>query len=105
MSELKPCPFCGGEAYQTCIVGTVKCLQCGASTIVDNWNDRATPELPDGYCEEDRNGCASLINIKCGIIAWIGDALGSLYTNSEEEDCLDAEHIRALTIWLQRRPR
>ena len=49
MSELKPCPFCGGEAFVS-IVG-VSCSKCPAAMIVDAnateqdaidaWNTRA----------------------------------------------------------------
>ncbi|MCK4820433.1 Lar family restriction alleviation protein [bacterium] len=45
MSELKPCPFCGGEE----IVGTsfgvdgseYQCQSCGAAVGTDMWNQRA----------------------------------------------------------------
>jgi len=76
MSELKPCPFCGGEASPDGVVnydkkhtayfedGTrimksyyVNCVCCGASTkglvgsqtkqgAIDKWNTRAPKEQP-----------------------------------------------------------
>ena len=76
MVELKPCPFCGGEAdYRTENFGArvwVKCVICGVSTsrydtnmIVDGkggkdwatkaWNRRYTPpsEIDFDYGAED----------------------------------------------------
>jgi len=47
--ELKPCPFCGGEAkIQGITVVWIKCKQCGTSTCgfkeekraIDLWNSR-----------------------------------------------------------------
>lgn len=58
--ELKPCPFCGGEAefeyywWQETVV--IKCPKCGASSepqfyeneAIEAWNKRAQPEFtPD----------------------------------------------------------
>lgn len=52
MSELKPCPFCGGEAeFCACIndCGRIVCIDCGVEVLwnehehEDNaasWNDR-----------------------------------------------------------------
>lgn len=50
--ELKPCPFCGGEADFIGETATIKCKQCGGAFIVTNpliskleaseaWNRRA----------------------------------------------------------------
>lgn len=74
MDELKPCPFCGGEAY-CCYEEnrnryTVKCFDCGATVsslkpqvffankydmddIVFKWNKRA---IKEGYWTEDSDG-------------------------------------------------
>lgn len=49
MSELKPCPFCGGQAY---VYGVVRCLPCGymiafgphddpERASIEKWNTRA----------------------------------------------------------------
>ena len=98
MSDLKPCPFCGGEAYQTCIVGTVKCLQCGASTIVDNWNTRATPELPKGYRTRD--------HLSVNYALFYGDKFLAWFTFGDNLELTDegarGKHAQALAIWLQR---
>ena len=58
MEELKPCPFCGGQA-ELRIVGIggyktayeVRCLNCGVGTdydedkqsVIDVWNTRSAP--------------------------------------------------------------
>jgi tRNA(Ile2) C34 agmatinyltransferase TiaS len=52
MAELKPCPFCGGEAAFIGETATIKCKKCGGAFIVTNpfisrmesaeaWNRRA----------------------------------------------------------------
>lgn len=52
MSELKPCPFCGGEPAFLGDTATIKCKSCGGAFIVINpimsrlevaeaWNRRA----------------------------------------------------------------
>ena len=41
-SELKPCPFCGGEAEMQCEleIYCVMCTECNAhGTTVDNWHE------------------------------------------------------------------
>jgi tRNA(Ile2) C34 agmatinyltransferase TiaS len=51
-NELKPCPFCGGEANFIGETATIKCKKCGGAFIVTNplisrleaseaWNRRA----------------------------------------------------------------
>lgn len=61
MEELKPCPFCGGEAdcnktgiyeYYGIPLWWVECLSCGINTggyntrgeAIETWNRRATDE-------------------------------------------------------------
>ena len=52
MAELKPCPFCGGEAAFLGNTQSIKCKECGGAFIVTNplisrlevkeaWNRRA----------------------------------------------------------------
>ena len=52
MAELKPCPFCGGEAAFIGDTQSIKCKSCGGAFIVTNpfisrldvkeaWNRRA----------------------------------------------------------------
>ena len=36
MAELKPCPFCGGEAAFLGATCTIKCKQCGGAFIATN---------------------------------------------------------------------
>lgn len=45
MSELKPCPFCGGKAEQYVslsysIERSVGCTECGADAVGSDWNTR-----------------------------------------------------------------
>ena len=35
-TELKPCPFCGGEAAFLSETATIKCKKCGRTFIVTN---------------------------------------------------------------------
>jgi DNA-directed RNA polymerase subunit RPC12/RpoP len=35
-TELKPCPFCGGESDFLTQTTTIKCKQCGSAFIVTN---------------------------------------------------------------------
>lgn len=42
MSELLPCPFCGGEArYEYRSTKNVYCTKCSAECVKGNWNTRA----------------------------------------------------------------
>lgn len=48
MNELKPCPFCGGEAVYICGFNsktTIECLNCHVSmdNVTERWNMRYTP--------------------------------------------------------------
>lgn len=43
MGELKPCPFCGGEAFHRGY-DVVWCKKCSAEAYVDDWNRR--PDAP-----------------------------------------------------------
>lgn len=56
MAELKPCPFCGGEAAFIGETATIKCKKCGGAVIVTNpfmsrmesaeaWNRRAHADV------------------------------------------------------------
>lgn len=36
MAELKPCPFCGGEAAFVADTRTIKCKSCGGAFICTN---------------------------------------------------------------------
>ena len=70
MMELKPCPFCGGNAYpgSSTIGYTIQCGDCGATSVcmlaldaaVERWNRRATDEnaayeRAARVCEESAN--------------------------------------------------
>lgn len=61
MSELKPCPFCGGEAelYTSNVSALVECNYCGAcigacvghnakANAIKAWNKRHNEPLQDG---------------------------------------------------------
>ena len=58
MAELKPCPFCNGEADFIGETATIKCKNCGGAFIVTNplkskyevakaWNTRTEKEKQD----------------------------------------------------------
>ena len=60
MAELKPCPFCGGEAAFLGTTCTIKCKQCGGAFIAINpvmtrmetaaaWNRRVNDGKDDSY--------------------------------------------------------
>ncbi len=60
--QLKPCPFCGGEAYlgeSWDKTKNIQCTVCGCSTVhfknkldaVECWNQRVLPEEKD--CTEN----------------------------------------------------
>lgn len=75
-NELKPCPFCGGEAelYQSyCGYYQIECHQCSArsctavekESVISNWNMRSTTERKsktmtlDEAIEHFKGGCAN----------------------------------------------
>lgn len=77
MMELKPCPFCGGEAKDDIYIRDgrmVACTSCGASVRAFNpianrqaikaWNTRNTIEVPAEPTEE---------MIEAGVDAWMND--------------------------------
>ena len=49
MSELKPCPFCGGSAYRQREVGNifVVCHECGTIALESLWNQRTQPSASE----------------------------------------------------------
>ena len=65
MSELKPCPFCGGEAKYGIYFTSpgVKCTKCTAGvychpnyeSAISAWNRRAQPAEPPVRCGECAN--------------------------------------------------
>ena len=69
MDELKPCPFCGGEAAFLGTTCTIKCKQCGGAFIATNpvvtrmeiavaWNRRVNDGSTYGGCAD--SGAARL---------------------------------------------
>ena len=51
MSNLLPCPFCGGEALEGKLFGEVWCRNCKVrATTADTWNARA--EQPIVRCKD-----------------------------------------------------
>lgn len=52
MEQLKPCPFCGGEAYFYEFERCIGCLNCGVETVsyhteeeaIEAWNRRIEDE-------------------------------------------------------------
>ena len=68
MSELKACPFCGGEAKQVSqtFLGVehkwIQCVPCGGSSNVEAWNRRPTPPPSgDGDVQRLRELFAALL--------------------------------------------
>ena len=92
MTDLKPCPECGyGKAVLS--EGCVDCPVCGWSELIA----RPVPELPEGYREEH----GDLWFEKDGqYLAWFSERTARVYLRN---DALEAMHIQALAIWLQRR--
>ena len=79
MSDLKPCP------------DALYCSYCKRSP-------RPTPELPEGYtCNRYVLWCNG------EVVATIGIDTGDLFIDAKGS--LEARHIPALTIWLQRNKR
>jgi len=64
MSDLKPCPFCGSKNVILRGIESnfwLKCVNCGTDGPLCNeksakkeWNNRATPELPEGISIKPR---------------------------------------------------
>lgn len=70
MSELLPCPFCGGDALRDS-VRLVCCRHCLATASIDDWNKRHIPDgwqcVPKAQTEEMREaGRLVLMNIQGG---------------------------------------
>lgn len=86
MSELKPCPFCGGEDnLHTCNTYNhhhVQCSNCGArgsrcgttAEAVEAWNTRheRTCELIKHAARDEESGI-ELVLYECGQCGWIVD--------------------------------
>ena len=110
MSELKPCPFCGGEAvdsFRGVGCGDDFCPGVHVRCSESEWNTRPAPELPEGYWEDAPVGFSNRLQYhhKSEVAGefWITIAVW-LY----EEDKisimkpLNPKHAHALAIWLQR---
>lgn len=63
MTELKPCPFCGGKAEIKCILGrdTIMCHECNAKMYsdytpiemqIEMWNRRTVTDVQSKFCPE-----------------------------------------------------
>lgn len=80
MKELKPCPFCGGEAEVTHEIDgfcTVECVKCGALVDgIDAWNTRAELTCRDlGGCDEA--GMQVFNCSECGCVLSLFDVSGT----------------------------
>jgi hypothetical protein len=86
---------------RSCIPGTVRCSECGASTIVNNWNNRAAPELPEGYREDEDGDLWTDEEVMPTALAYMEED-GSLSFNFTH---YGQSESAALFVWLQRRAR
>ena len=117
MTDLKPCPFCGGEgrevggcASTACSAcgsysrEEVRCVQCNASAVdAEDWNTRPVPELLEGYREECRSTALHLMRRDVA-----GEYTVAIWRTSHNYlafpgNGMDDSHAQALAIWLQRR--
>jgi len=108
MSDLKPCPFCGGsEDYEPFEDddGFIICSFCAArAPHTERWNTRPAPELPEGYKLDDDGG--DLIDDAGDPLAYdVGGGKVAIVDINHGGDVaeLNADQVRALCIWLQRR--
>jgi len=57
LPEMKPCPFCGGEAAQSMVTFLdIYCVACGARTELSNWNTRPLEDALRAAVPPDLSG-------------------------------------------------
>ena len=115
MTDLKKCPFCGGEAQlHTAANAGLAWAYCEACELempsshsdkeaIEFWNTRAVPELPTGYREE-KDGARMMLrrrdlNGEYTVANWV---TSHNYVSFPGNGMCDS-HALALSIWLQRR--
>jgi hypothetical protein len=96
MSDLK-CPDCGGTVTVNNEWAECECCHFSCDTDKLENHTRPAPELPEGYREEH----GDLWFEKDGqYLAWFSERTARVYLRN---DSLEARHLQALAIWLQRR--
>ena len=105
MTDLKPCPFCGGrEDYEPFEDddGFIICSFCAArAPHTERWNTRPALELPEGF-SLDSDG--DLVDGAGDLLAYgTGGGWVSIKDNEGDIAELSSGQVRALAIWLQRR--
>lgn len=102
MNELKPCPFCGGEADFLGDTCSIKCPNCGCAFICTNplisrldvkeaWNRRVTmnESLLFSCCEN----CKYYREFRCICPGWYEIENGRCASFKESEDKNNENHI------------